>query len=343
MKTKIGHIEKMVVHHVGCKAKGEGVGFTDNIICPDEFENDLITLLQKSFKLDDLYHFYFESTVDLNPIYSFVKAIFNDKNTFLAQSKHIAKILYDCSTHPRIKDGDVSIFLLNECEFDGQVHNAIAIFKSETPQKLLQINHAVGGTTITKATGISLSKIEKGCLIYQLDESDGYKVAVIDNTAKNDSKYWINDFLHVKSLGGAHHQTSSLVDICNDFINTAIVKNEKLSKVDKAMISARSKQILVENESISLQDYAKDVFQNYGIAAMFNDFIEENGYTEQVQKDGIITIDKKAIKRRKTKVDTIKLDNNFELRIHGGEELIVKGYDQDAGMNYYQIYFEKES
>ena len=343
MKTKIGHIEKMAIHHVGCKAKGEGVGFTENIICPDDIENDLLLLLQNSFRLDDLYHFYFESTVDLNPIYSFVKAIFNDKDTFLIQSKHIAKILYDCSTHPRIKGGDVSVFLLNECELDEQMYDAIAILKSETPQKLLQINHAIGGTTVTKATGISLSKIEKGCLIYKVNESDGYNVTIIDNTSKNDSKYWINDFLHVKSMVGAHHQTTSLVEICNDFINTAIVKNEKLSKVDKAMISARSKHVLVEKESITLQDYAKEVFQNYGIAAMFNDFVEDNGYTEQVQKDGVVNIDKKAIKKRKTKVDTIKLDNNFELLIHGGEDFIVKGYDQDAGMNFYQIYFDKES
>ena len=44
----------------------------------------------------------------------------------------------------------------------------------------------------------------------------------------------------------------------------------------------------------------------------------------------------------KTKVETIKLDSNFDLRIYGGQNRIIKGYDEDAGLSYYQLYFEEE-
>ena len=54
-------------------------------------------------------------------------------------------------------------------------------------------------------------------------------------------------------------------------------------------------------------------------------------------------MDHAALKKVKTKVETIKLDSNFDIRIKGGQDRIVKGYDNNAGMYYYTLYFEKES
>ena len=109
MKTKINKVCQMIVHHVGNKANGEGVGFSDKSLKVQDIEEDIKRLLVKSFNIDDLYHFYFESTVELNPIYSFVKSIFKDKASFVQQSKHICKILYECSMHPHIKSGELSV------------------------------------------------------------------------------------------------------------------------------------------------------------------------------------------------------------------------------------------
>ena len=94
MKITIDSIEKMIVHHVGNKSNGEGVGFSEKNVNLEGIEQDIKKLLRKSFEMDDLFRFYFESTIDLNPIYSFCKTIFNDNDSFIAQSKHIAKILY---------------------------------------------------------------------------------------------------------------------------------------------------------------------------------------------------------------------------------------------------------
>lgn len=41
-------------------------------------------------------------------------------------------------------------------------------------------------------------------------------------------------------------------------------------------------------------------------------------------------------------MSTIKLDDNFELNIRGSEERIIKGYDSEAGLNYYKLFFEKK-
>lgn len=39
---------------------------------------------------------------------------------------------------------------------------------------------------------------------------------------------------------------------------------------------------------------------------------------------------------------TIKLDKNFDINIHGGEQYIVRGYDEERGMYYYQLFFKEE-
>ena len=343
MKINIDRVSKMVVHHVGSKAKGDGVDFGGNLISVEDIEPDIKKLVSKAFDINDPYHFYFESTVELNPVYTFVKTIFNDNNTFLQQSKHIAKILYECSAHPKIKDGELSVFYLQGCELEGAKYDAILIIKSETQQQLLQVKRSDEGVTAKKTSGISLSKVEKGCLIFALDEQKGYHIAIVDNTKKQgDSKYWKDSFLHIKSYNSPKHQTKSLIDVCNEFINTTVAQTDRLSKVDKAMLSVRAKQVLQENETLSITDFIEEVFQDFILESEFNEYAAEKGIDDQIHKDGIINIDKTAIKMSKTKVETIKLDSNFDLRIYGGQDRIIKGYDEDAGLSYYQLYFEEE-
>lgn len=334
----------MVVHHIGNKAKGDGVEFGGNLIPIDDIEQDIKKLISKSFDITDLYHFYFESTVELNPIYSFVKTIFHDNTTFLQQSKHIAKILYECSSHPKIKDGELSLFYLCGCELDGEECDAIAIIKAETQQQLLQVTRNNQEVSARKASGISLSKIEKGCLIFSKAEDQGYQIAIVDNIKKGgDSKYWKDCFLHIKSYNSPKHQTKSLVDVCNEFINTVVADSNRLSKVDKAMISVRAKRVLQENETLSIEDYTEEVFHDFILETKFKEYVGDKEMDGQIQQDGSINIDRSALSKAKTKVETIKLDSNFDIRILGGQDRIVKGYDKNAGMSYYQLYFEEES
>lgn len=333
----------MVVHHIGSKAKGDGVEFGGNLIPIDDIEQDIKNLISRSFDITDLYHFYFESTVELNPLYTFVRTIFHDNMSFLQQSKHIAKILYECSSHPKIKDGELSLFYLDGCDLNGEEYDAIAIIKAETQQQLLQLSRNNQEVSAKKASGISLNKVEKGCLIFYKDEEEGYQISIVDNVKKGgDSKYWKDSFLHIKSYNSPKHQTKTLVDVSNDFINSIVADSNRLSKVDKAMISVRAKRVLQENETLSMDDYTEEVFHDFILETKFKEYVTEKEMDGQILQDGSINIDKSALSKAKTKVETIKLDSNFDIRIWGGQDRIVKGYDKNAGMNYYQLYFEEE-
>ena len=93
MKIKIGNISHMIVHYVGNKSRDEGVSFSEKELDYTDISSDITSMLVKSFDTKEPCHFYFESTLALNPIYTFVKTIFEDASRFQEQSEFIAKIL----------------------------------------------------------------------------------------------------------------------------------------------------------------------------------------------------------------------------------------------------------
>lgn len=345
MKPRIDSVAHMVVHHVGSKANGEGVGFSHEEIDFVAIEDELLKLIEHSFNLNDLYHFYYEGSVDLNPVYAFTKTIFNNPDDIVDQSCHIAKILYDSSTHPKIKPGELSVICLSGYEFEDEIVDAIAIIKSETRQSVLQLDRTNKGFEVTMNNAINLSKVEKGCVIFRVEEGDGYRIAIVDNSSSSgDAKYWKDSFLHVASCNGAHHQTSSLIALAAEFISDTVADDNKIPSVEKAMIANRAKQVLNETEqdSISFADYSHAVFKDPKLEEKFSQYAEENAPVELLQTD-VISIERKAINKRRPSISTIHLDNNFDVLIKGNSDYILRGYDEEAGMNFYKLYFEKES
>lgn len=345
MKPKIDKVTHMIVHHIGNKSNGEGVGFSREELNFKAIEPELLKLIERSFNHDDLYHFYYEGTVGLNPVYSFSRAIFNNPQEIVNQSNHIAKILYDCSEHPKIKAGELSVIYLTGYELDGEEVDALALIKSETRQSVLQLDRTNEGFVVSMNDAINLSKVEKGCLIFNVDESEGYRIAIVDNSSSSgDAKYWKDSFLHVSSYNGAHHQTSNLINLAAEFISDTVAGDSNIPSVEKAMIANRSKQVLaeMEEETITFDEYAHAVFKDSKLEEKFSQYAEENATVELMESDTIY-VEPKAINKRRSKISTIHLDDNFDLLIKGGEEHILRGYDEDAGMNFYKLFFEKEN
>ncbi len=334
----------MIAHRVGNKLRGEGVGFSNREIDTAPIANALVGLIQKSFKNEDLYFFAAEYDLDSNPVYSFVKNIFTTPSDFKTQSKHIAKSLYESSIHPKVKIGELCIIYLTDVEYGDAKVDALAIFKSESHQEVLQFSWGENGYEAQKTTGISLSKIDKGAMIYNVSSEKGYVVSIVDKIGRNsDAKYWTKSFLKIKTYNSSHRQTTNLIDICNDFVKNNIAADSTLSRLEKAMIASRAKDVLLhsDTESMTLKDYAEAVFRNQTLETLFSEYVENSENSEEIDFDSI-SIDKRAVTKRKNSISTIKLDDNFELYVNGAEDRISKGYDPDAALNYYKLYFEEE-
>lgn len=340
MKAKIGEIVRMIVHTVGNKDRGEGVSFSKEELDFNEIKTEVEILLEKSFNISDLYQFYFEQDIDLNPIYSFVKTIFADPDRFVEQSNLIAKILYERSNRPNIMGGELNIIYLEGCEFDGENTDAIALLKMEQKEMMVRYVRDEKGVKVVREEGINLAKVDKGCMIYRVKEEEGYRISVVNKLLKNeDKKYWVEDFLHVKSCQGTYRQTASLIGLCKDFMKEGL---DDCDKMQKSLIAARAKSAIMSNEEIDLDDFADEVFQSATLADRFIEFKESSEYASELPNDGF-KIEKKIPKRMVVMPsNVIHLDGNFDIVVKGGEENIIKGVDGRNGMKFYKLFYREE-
>lgn len=340
MKIKIGDISHMIVHYVGNKSREEGVSFSENELDFTDLSKDITTMLVKSFDMKEPSHFYFESTLALNPVYTFVKTIFGDVSKFQEQSEFIAKILYEKTSHPMTKSGELNIVYLSDCEVDGKHTDAIAMLKTENKQPAYQYRLTEHGYEIQKAEVISFSKVEKGCLIFNVNEENGYVVFSVDKKSKGiQSKYWKEDFLHVMTDATSYSQTKKLLNSCKAFIADNYSEE---SKVEKANLISEVRKVLGQADTLSIHDFSKEIFGKDSLDNQFEKFLLSKDNPSQME-DNDIHIERPLVKKKNSlPKTTLYLDSNFEISILGGQDRIVQGFDEAAGMNYYQIFYDKE-
>ena len=340
MKIKIGNISHMIVHYVGNKSRDEGVSFSEKELDYADISSDIISMLVKSFDTKESCHFYFESTLALNPIYTFVKTMFDEVSRFQEQSEFIAKILYEKTSHPMTKSGELNLVYLSDCEIDGKKTDAIAMLKTENKQPAYQYLHTEHGYEIKKSEVISFSKVEKGCLIFTTNEENGYVVFSVDKKSKGiQSKYWKDDFLHVMTDATSYSQTKNLLSSCKAFIADNYSDGPK---VEKANLISKVRTVLEQTETLSVHDFSQEIFGETRLNKQFESYLSSKDNPCQMQEN-IIQVEVPLVKKKSSlPKTTLYLDSNFEINILGGHDKIVQGFDEAAGMNYYQFFYNKE-
>lgn len=340
MKIKIGKVNHMIVHYVGNKNREEGVSFSENELDYSEVSSDLTVMLSKSFDTKEPYHFFFESSLNLNPIYTFIRTIFEDVTRFQEQSVFIAKILYEKTIHPMTKPGELSVIYLSNCEIDGRQMNAIAMLKTENKQAAIEYVRTEKGYEIKKSEVISLSKIEKGCIVFNANCENGYIVFSVDKKAKGiQSKYWKDEFLHIQSNETSYSQTKKLLNSCKAFITE---KCSDRPKVEKAELISKIKNTLSYSDNIKVSTFSENIFGDHGLDKEFENYLSSPNNDFSIT-DKNIKIEEKVVKRKSSlPKTTLFLDSNFEINILGGQDKMVQGFDEAAGLNYYKLYYQKE-
>lgn len=335
------NIQNLILHQIGSNACQEGIHYSNELA---NIDNDLKQLLKghflNPFKGDEYYNFIHSSDLELNEIYQYATHIFSNKKDFLEVSKKIALYLYECSNHPNIKRGELYIVYFENCILDGETTDAIGIFKSETKDRFITVYTTANGFGLGQNEGISINKLDKGCLIFNLEKENGYIVAIVDNTNKgSEAKYWTDDFLHVRPRKDSFNQTQNMLSLCKSFVSQLPEEN---GKVAKATYMNRSVEALKE-ESVNVDTFAEQVFETPELVSDFKQYKETFQKERDIEIDDTFETASSAIKRRATgTMTTIKLDKNFDINIHGGEQYIERGYDEERGMYYYQLFFREE-
>lgn len=338
MIVKIGNISAAVVQRVGNKSLGDGIAFS-NELCPmDAVESHLIKLINASFKFDDLKRFDAIDSVEFNMVYRFVSKIFEDTDAIIEQSNNMARHLYEQSIHPNIKVGEFYVVYFKDCSYGDEMVDAIGLFKSESRETVLKVFYENNSLRFQPEDGISLKKLDKGCLIFNTCKEEGYKVAVVDNTnSGNDAHYWVDNFLHVIDCDDDYHSTIQIEGFCSGFIKQLQCDGEALYSASKAKNIA---QILASANSVT-QNQIDTVFcDTEEHTRKFNDY-----KVKYEESHGVIpkefTPHKDAIKRKTvTKLNSVKLGADFELKILNPNADIEKGFDSEKNRNYVKLFFD---
>lgn len=340
---KEAQLKQMAIHYIGNASDDEGMRLSGKLVSIDE---DIRALLQsyflKPFKEQGLYTFHHESDINLNEIFHYATAIFHDPDSLFLQSIHIAKHLYESSSHPNIKPGELYVTYFKECVLNGEVVEVLGLFKSENKEKYIKVFSNNGDYHVESEEGININKLDKGCLIFNLEKESGYRVAIIDSTNKSsEAHYWLIQFLNLRPHEDSYYHTKNYISLCKEFAEEVFPEVNKIDKID---LVNNAVEFFSKKDAFTIEEFNNEVMQHEDMIEKFQHYKETFQETNNVPSYDEFEISKQAVKQSKRYIKSvIKLDKNFHVYVHGNRQNIVRGYDEQLDMNTYTLYFKEEN
>jgi hypothetical protein len=338
-------LKSIAVHKVSNKLFEEGIQFSKSPLNTDDTLNAiLINYYFSPFKSNEYYNLYHDSDLSLNEVFVYVSKIFDNLENFFEQSVNLAKHLYEQSVHPKIKGGEFYTVYFKDCIIDGITTDAVGLFKSENKDTFLKVYPSGDGFEMESEKGVNINKLDKGCLIFNIEKENGYVVAVVDNTNKGaEAQYWIDNFLHVRPRKDEYYDTQNLLSLCKNFVTKELPQQFEVSKADQVDLLNKSVQFFKENESFSMAEFTNEVIAQPAMIDRFNEYRTDFQREREIAISDNFNISESAVKKQARSIKSIiKLDKNFHIYVHGSRELIEQGVDEH-GRKFYKIYYKEES
>lgn len=338
-------LRNLAVHQVGNKSLEEGLILTDELINLDDVKltNVFLNYFLTSFSDTELFEFHNDIGIEQNEMFTVAKRIFNNPNQLLLESKSIAQHLYTCSTHPKIKSGEMYVAYFNNIVFNDEVTDAIGIFKSESKDSFIKVNFEGKTSLVNYDEGTNTNKLDKGCLIIN-SLNENYNICIVDNANKStEAQYWKDTFLQLKPIANEYHQTNQFLGIAKNFVTKQLDEEFEVTKADKIDLLNRSVEYFKTHETFDKKEFEEEVFQDSGLINSFRNFDNNFRQENEIEITDSFDISPQAVKKQaRVFKSVLKLDKNFHIYIHGNRDMIEQGVDQD-GRKYYKIYYNQES
>jgi hypothetical protein len=341
-------IDSISLHRVGNKNKSEGVFLSDEPFgLNDETTGLLKEYFFKPFREKEENYFKLTNEVDLefNELYKIVADIFADPASAHLNSKKIATHLFEQSNHPHIKSGEVYVGYLTGVLLDNVKVDAIGIFKSELKHDFLQFEEKNSNLNILIQQGININKLDKGCLIFNTDKEEGYKVLSVDSN-RYDAKYWLENFLGAEPLSDDNFKTKNYLKFCQNFAKDVVLPAE--DKQQEVLFMNRAVNHFAKNDEFEESSFLTDVMENPELIPEFKHYKVEKGPKYSIEDVSNFDIANKAVSDARKKIkNVISLDTNIQIKLdfinpESAEKFVEKGWDEEKQMYYYLVYFNKE-
>jgi len=343
-------LKQLSIHHTGNKLLEEYYKLSD---APLKIEDEILSnLLMQYFlkpfeKVNEVYHLYHPSdNLQLNEVFHFANEIFENTTLFHENSEQLAKHLYDVANHPKIKSGEFYVAYFEKVQIEGEQLDVVGIFKSENKDTYLKVYPEQDGFNVSyEQEAININKLDKGCLIFNVEKEQGFKIVVLDQAkSSNDSAvYWKDEFLKLKIRNDSYNQTNNVLGVYKNFVTQKLDEDYEISKADKIDLLNRSMKYFKEKETFDIEEFGNEVIGNAeGIESFKNYKKNYEAEYESPIADSFEIADAAVKKQARVYKSVLKLDKNFHIYIHGNKEMIEKGYDDEKSMNYYKVYFREE-
>lgn len=336
----------LTVHKAGNKTLEEDLEISKNLLPVSD--DNLLNILQRyflsSFSDNEVYSFCNDVGLEQNEMFVLAGNIFANPGDFLNQSQIMAQHLYNATTHPKAKGGELFVSYYKNVLIDDEVTDMIGLFKSEKKEDYLKVEINKALTKLDYEEGMNTNKPDKGCLIFNTNKEKGFAVCIVDNSGKTEeAQYWKNTFLQLKPVANEFHQTNQFLGIAKNFVTKQLDEEFPVTKADQIDLLNRSVAYFKTHERFEKKEFEEEVFQDTGLIKSFQNFDSRYRQENQVELTDYFDISPQAVKKQaRIFKSVLKLDKNFHIYIHGNRDLIEQGIDTD-GRKYYKIYYEKES
>jgi hypothetical protein len=340
--TSEASIRTLIIHSVGNKLKGDNFILSNSSIT---INSDLDEVLHKfmfgQFKSNELYSF---SNLTHNSVYLSIKQIFSSYNSFVSESKKIAKHLFEATNNPKINGGNLFIAFFKDIIFDDELVNAIGLFKTESADTFLKIKSIEDKLMVERDAGISISKIAKGAIIFNKNEDDGYLISLVDRRGKNEEiAYWSESFLNLVAYKNDYYHTKNTMNCIGDFVTHTLPEIYSMNKSEQTALLHTSLEYFKDNDNFAWNEFAKEVFIAPEVIGELDSHKSKFEKENDVEIAEIFTINVPAVKKEaKLFKSVIKLDDKFDIIIHKDNENLIRGKDTATGLNFYQLLFKNE-
>lgn len=332
---------------VGNKKRYEGVSIPKNILTPvhQVAEELLIGAFLRPFeKSEEFFYFHHEEDVSHHAVFQACHTVFQNPESLAEQAVELTQRLYGCCELPKIQGGEFFIGYLEDVLLQGEPVSAIALWKVQTRDPYLKTERGGEAFVLNVLDGIPTDKAESCALIFNIDETEGYRVCAIDKISKKDERsFWKDDFLRLRPIEDNYFNTRHYVNLTGEFIAHKMPHAFAMDRTDQVDKLHRSALYFKENEEFEVNDFAGSLFDTEEQREAFVNFRDEYARVYAVPLEDKFDISAQAVKKEsKVLKSIIKLDKNFHIYVHGRRDLIERGFDEEKGKKYYKVFFDDE-
>lgn len=309
--------------------------------------NLLMLHLLSAFKEDAIFAFSHPKDVADNPIYQSVKAIFEDPKNLYAESVKIAERMYEFTGEKRGIHGDLFVATFDQISLGAETVRAVGIFKSERKESYLKLvpEDNQDQFALSAEQGISIKKLDKGLLVMDTDQENGYICTFLDKTGKADEAIcFMEQFLEVEQRREHYFFTDNYLDVCRGFVEHVYNDENEVPRTEQIDMLNKSIAFFKENTMFNEDRYKDQVMGgNTSVISAFDQYKANYEAETGLALEQEFKVAQSAVKKQSRAFKSvIKLDKNFHVYVHGNRNFIENGYDNNKSMHFYKLYYDKE-